>query len=338
MKYGTGYLRETYEQTYAEASLADRYGYDLFGVADSQALGHELHTTLGALARETESVAIGSTITNAITRHPVVTASAMATVNHLSGGRAFMGFGSGDSAVYTLGERPATLGELETTIRHIKTLWRGETIELDGKPVELQWIDPDDPPDIPVLLAAEGPKTLELAGRVADGAIMGLGITPEVREASLAAVRRGARAAGRDPSEIETWLFLEGNIDDDGEHAVDQILQSLAGAAHHSLQFTFEGKAVPEEHRDALWELVDRYDSDAHQSGEGSNVALVEELGLREYLTRRYAIAGTRDHCRDRLEELQTAGDVDGLLFAEHSDTEPSFLEWFGEEFLHEDV
>lgn len=331
MKYGTGYLRETYRETHAEAVLADRLGYDLFGVADSQSLGHELHASLGALARETETVNIGPTITNTVTRHPIVTASAIATVDDLTAGRAFMGIGSGDSAVYTLGERPAKLAELEEAICRITALWRGKTIDLGGKPVEIRWIDEDEPRDIPVLLAAEGPKTLELAGRVADGAIMGLGITPEVREASLEAVRRGAHEAGRDPNEVETWLFVEGNIDDDGEAAVDQILGSLAGAAHHSLQFTFEGKAVPDRHRDALRELVERYDSDAHQAG---NVALVEELGLRDYLSERYAIAGTREVCAERIEELHRADDVDGLLFAEHSNVEPSFLEWFGAEFV----
>jgi 5,10-methylenetetrahydromethanopterin reductase len=335
MKYGIGYLRETAFDALDEAAMADRLGYDLFGVPDSQALGHELYASLGPLARETDRIALGPTITNPITRHPVVTASAMATVDDLADGRAVMGVGSGDSSVYTLGKRPATLAELEATITDVKSLWRGEQINVDGTDVGIEWIDPDEPRDIPVLLAAEGPKTLRLAGRIADGVIVGLGVSPEVRETAVSAIEAGARAAGRDPDDIENWYFVQANIADDAATALDEIRGALAGVAHHSLQFSLEGKAVPERYREPVRELVERYDSAAHQQdGTGSNEDLVGELGLTDYLADRYAVAGTRDQVAARLSDLEQAGNVDGLLLTEHTDEPPSVLSWIGEELL----
>ncbi len=335
MKYGIGYLRETAFDALDEAAMADRLGYDLFGVPDSQALGHELYASLGPLARETDRITLGPTITNPITRHPVVTASAMATIDDLADGRAVMGFGSGDSSVYTLGKRPARLSELEASITRIKALWRGERVDVDGTDVGIEWIDPDQPRDIPVLLAAEGPKTLRLAGRLADGVIVGLGVSPEVREVAVEAIEAGAREAGRDPDAIEKWYFVQANVAPTTATAIDEIRGALAGVAHHSLQFTFEGKAVPEQYREPVRELVERYDSDAHQQdGTSTNEALVGELGLTDYLADRYAVAGTRDEVADQLHRLEQADDVDGLLLTEHTDEPPSVLEWIGEEIL----
>jgi 5,10-methylenetetrahydromethanopterin reductase len=231
MRYGIGYLRETAVDALEEAAMADRLGYDRFGVPDSQALGHERYATFGPLAREIDRIAIGPTITNPITRHPVVTDRAAAAADGLADGRAVLGVASGDSSVYTLGKRPARLAELKATISGVKSLWRGEQVGVDGTAVAIEWIDFGEPRDIPVLLAAEGPKTLWLAGRIAEGVVGGLGVTPDVRDA---AVEAGAREAGRDSDAIETWYFVQANVAVDTATGVDESRGALAGVAHHT--------------------------------------------------------------------------------------------------------
>ena len=88
------------------AKLAEKSGFDWFGVADSQSLFRELFVTLAMVGQATERMMIGPSVTNPLTRHPAVMASAAASVQELSGGRAMLGIGTGDSALYNLNERP----------------------------------------------------------------------------------------------------------------------------------------------------------------------------------------------------------------------------------------
>ena len=94
-------------------------GFDWLGIADPQSVFHELYVALTVAARETSRIRLGPLVTNPQTRHLVVTASAMASLDELSGGRMALGLGSGDSAIYTLGAPPATSGDRsrETPIR-----------------------------------------------------------------------------------------------------------------------------------------------------------------------------------------------------------------------------
>jgi 5,10-methylenetetrahydromethanopterin reductase len=88
-------------------------GFDWLGVADSQSVFRELYVALALAALHTRRVRLGPLVTNPQTRHLVVTASAIASVDELSGGRAALGLGSGDSAIYTIGAPPATVAGLE---------------------------------------------------------------------------------------------------------------------------------------------------------------------------------------------------------------------------------
>ena len=317
-----------------KARAAEAHGYDLFGVSDTHLLTQETYATLGAVGAATERITVGPTITNPVTRHPTVTASAVATLYQQTGGRAMLGISTGDSAVFTIGKRPARLAELEETVRLCQTLWRGETATYEGEELQLAWLREDVSPsatdapgpaddveglDVPVAVAAEGPKSLELAGRVADRVVVGLGALPEVVEGAADAVDRGAREAGRDPDDVERWLYLHANVGPDRERAIDELRHRLAGVAHHSLQVKMDEKWVPDRFRDALERLVANYDSGAHGLP-GDNADLVASEDLLAYLGERYALAGPPEACRDRLREIAAAGEVDGILLVPYGD------------------
>ena len=95
---------------------AEDSGFDWLGVADSQSVFRELYVALTLAALNTRRVQLGPLVTNPLTRHLVVTASAIASVDELAGGRGVLGLGSGDSAIYTIGAPPATLAGLEDSI------------------------------------------------------------------------------------------------------------------------------------------------------------------------------------------------------------------------------
>ncbi len=285
--------------------LMEEKGYDLLGMADSQSLFREAYVSLTVCALASARLRLGPTVTNPITRHPAVTASAIASLDEVSGGRAFLGVGSGDSAIYNLGQRLTPLDRLRRTLVTLKALMRGERVEFEGRSIHTQWIRRP----VPLWIAAEGPRTLELAGELCDGVIVGTGLTPEVIDGSLACLERGAQKSGRSLADLDVWWFAKANIAASREQAVGAIKMALAASANHAFRTTLEGKHVPEPYHEAVRELQRRYAFHQHEHlGPTGNAALTDELGLTDYLAERFAIVGTPDDCAAKVDDLRRRG------------------------------
>ena len=168
--------------------ISEEAGFERIGLVDSQAIYRELYISCVAGAQATKSIQLGPRVTNALTRHPTVTASALLTLNELAPGRVFAGLGTGDSAVFNIGLKPvklATLGEFTACLR---ALLRGESTHYQGHELKLTW----GKADIPIYIAGHGPKTLELAGQYADGVIVGTGVGDEVARRTYESIATGA--------------------------------------------------------------------------------------------------------------------------------------------------
>lgn len=305
MRFGTVCLwRGDVDAYIAEVELADSLGYDMICGGDSQSVYREVYVGLAVAALNTDRARLGPMVTNPITRHPAVTASAIATIDDLSGGRAILGIGTGDSAIRNLGERAASLADLRAYVVALHGLLRGETVDWHGKAIHTSWVQRP----VPIFITAEGPKTLELAGELADGVMMHTGTTPEIIADSIAHVHRGAERAGRDPEAIEIWAMLKGSVADTREAAVAAIRMGLAGSAHHAFRFGLEGKHVPEHLQAAVLELVERYDTRVHEVWDGANATISDELGITDYLADRFGLVGTPDECVERLQAIRDAG------------------------------
>ena len=200
-RFGIVLLPESLAEFGALCRAAEDNGFDLLGVADSQSVFREMYVALTLAALNTSRIRLGPLVTNPLTRHLVVTASAISSLDEVAGGRAVLGLGSGDSAIYTIGAPPATVAGLEDAVVTLGALTSGRPVDRGGR----RWQVHRSARRVPIYLAAEGPRTLELAGRVADGVIVGLGLTPEVIRLSLAAIERGARAAGRALGDLDIW-------------------------------------------------------------------------------------------------------------------------------------
>ena len=190
----------------AEAlGLGAAFVSERFNVKDAAAL-------CGAAAAVSERIGIATAATNHNTRHPLVTASFAMTLHRMSGGRFALGLGRGfDRMFQAMGLSPIKSAELADAIQLLRRLWKGETITgHDGACGSYPFLSllGDYDEEIPLLLVAMGEKTLELAGGCADAVVLHTFFGDEALSRSVAAVRRGAEEAGRDPARVRVWSVL----------------------------------------------------------------------------------------------------------------------------------
>jgi len=167
---------------------------------------------------------------------------------------------------------------------------------------------------VPVYLSAGGPRSLELAGEIADGVIMHLGIQPEILRDAVARVHAGALRAGRDPAAVKLWAQASVRVSDDVETSIESMKSSLAARVHLVFGSTFEGKHVPEEHAPTIRRVLEAYQPAAQLLPGGQNAALVDDPAFLRYLAERFAIVGPPEVCVERLREIEAAG-VPNVLF-----------------------
>jgi 5,10-methylenetetrahydromethanopterin reductase len=183
----------------ADVQRAESLGWDAAWLPDSQLRRRDTYVQLAAAARVTERIVLGPLLANPINRHPSVTASSIATIDELAPGRVLLGWGVGDTAVRLAGLKPARVKELEESTRLMRALLDGREVEVGAlRPARLPHHRP-----VPIWIAAGGPKTLRMAGGVADGVFVRVGTHRANIARTVEAVRAGAREAGRDPDGVK---------------------------------------------------------------------------------------------------------------------------------------
>src|SRR5215212_8891082 len=122
----------TPDRAVALARQADQAGFAYGWLFDSHVLWLEPYPLLTLMALNTERMRLGTCVTNPATREPSVTASALATLNLLSGGRMVLGIGRGDSARRVMGKPPTTMKRLEESVHLIRELAEGRPVDDEG--------------------------------------------------------------------------------------------------------------------------------------------------------------------------------------------------------------
>lgn len=189
-----------------EASLrkADEAGLPRAYLVDGQLLWPDIYVFMDRALCATENIQVGSGTTNPFTRHFSVTASGHATLATLHPGRVILGFGRGDNAVRTLGEKPIKTAEMRKIVEDTKELMAGGAVNYKGTEIKLGWTDGV---DVPLLMPATGPKNCQIAGAVADIVMIQVGVNAEAAKWAIDNIHRGAEEAGRDPNEIEITMY-----------------------------------------------------------------------------------------------------------------------------------
>jgi 5,10-methylenetetrahydromethanopterin reductase len=305
-------------------------GYDRIGIWDSPALFREPWVTLATVARETAHVRLGTWVTNPVSRHPAVTASAAATLDDLAPGRTYIAIGAGGTGVWHLGLKAASLAQLEQYVVAVQSLLRRGRADYSGREVRLEWARRR----IPIIVSAHGPKSLQLAARIADGVIVGLGVTPEVVRGSLEVLAQAATDAGRSLSELDVWFTCFWFVEEEHEAAVEKARWAATAFAVHFARWGVEGRFVPEEYREGIVELGNAYDLVTHGAVPPAQRAryarLAEQLGVGDYLRRRFVFAGAPDDVERQIRAAMDAGarNFDGAIDAELAEHRERITKW----------
>jgi probable F420-dependent oxidoreductase len=306
------------------ARLAEDQGFDYVWAWDSHVLWQEVYPVFTLIAANTERVKIGPCVTNPATRDVTVTASAMATLNEISGGRMVLGMGRGDSARRVIGKPPVTVERMEEACRAIRELAEGREIDYEGTPTQLKWASGT----LPIWVAAYGPKALRAAGRVADGLIMQLA-DPYIVEWSLRYVREGAEEAGRRFEDIQIMSAAPAYLTDDLEHAREQVRWFPALVSNHVVDLVkrYSSTDLPQELTDFI-AARDHYDYADH----GRTGAEHAEFVTDEVVDR-FCVIGPPERCLAKLRELQALGVHQFNIYSMVDDPE-GVIEGFGSQII----
>lgn len=333
-RFGVLEIPRSIESAIAHARLAEAVGFDWAGIADSQSLFRELFVTLAVVGQATDRIMIGPSVTNPLTRHPAVMASAIASVREIAGPRVMLGIATGDSAIYNINEPPRGLKGLRDYILALKALLVGAAADYAGRQIHTKWVVEQKNNPVPIYIAAEGPKTLELAGEIADGVICGLGLTPDVIALTLRHLAIGADRAGRTLDDLDIWGLARVNVGGDRAALIDEIRMELASTAHHAFRFTQDGKLVPPELADAIRRVQSGYRPAHHEDlGSSPNAALMDDPDLRAYMAARFAILGTADQCIEQIQAIRAAG-LSQILFTGFVEHRATLIKTLGRDVL----
>jgi 5,10-methylenetetrahydromethanopterin reductase len=315
-RFGTGVAVRDVNRYPEWLETAEAAGFDLLTTGDSQSLWAEPFVSMTMAASLTSRPDLAITVSNPMTRHPAVVASACLALQQLSGGRFRYGIGSGDSALRNIGTRPARVDELEAYVRAVQDLCAGREAEWGGGRFGVHW----HAAPTPVWIAAEGPRTQELAGRVADGVVLSNCLEPAMREVAYANIRRGCEAAGRRFEDLEIWLMCNLVPAASEAEGIESVKAILAGTANHVYRFHMDGKGLPEDVKPKIAELERRY-------------ALVDELGLVDFLAPLGTIAGPPERLVERLREVVESG-APNLILSQFVDDELGFMRLLARQVL----
>ena len=279
---------------------AEAVGFGYGWIFDSHVLWQEPYPLLTLMAANTKNMRMGTCVTNPVVRDPTVTASLLATLNRISGGRMDLGIGRGDSSRRVMGKKPTTLANLEEAVQVVRELCSGQQIVYEDQPIQMTWADAGVPP---VWVAGYGPKVLRCAGRIADGVILQFA-DPHLIKWCLGFVREGAAEAGRDFSKIKVMSDAPVWVSDDLTVARDRVRWFPALVSNHVADLVSRYK--PEELPPELTGYI--------RDRQGYNYLHHAEVGSRnadfvtDEVVDRFCLVGPVAEQVRRLEELQSVG------------------------------
>jgi 5,10-methylenetetrahydromethanopterin reductase len=309
------------------ADRADRYGYDMIGIADTPGNAMDPWVSAALAARVAKKARVALCVTNLVTRDAAVSAAAIASIDQIIEGRAVLGIGAGHSGTKNLGRSNSTAKELGEGVTFIKTLLRGEPATLNEATAHLPWVKTPSK----VFLAASHPLGLATAGRTADGVFLNFGLGKDNIAQSEAIVARGISEAGRSADDVEMWQIGALDCAMDGDVARDKVGAMLAFLAGYVIgDKKLEARGVPEHLREPLLELRRRYST---RPGD-ADIRLVRELGLFDYLSGRLAICGTPEECLKQARAAKEAGAKRLMLTVSLASDPVRTVELFGEHVL----
>jgi probable F420-dependent oxidoreductase len=313
------------------ARMAEQYGFTHVWTFDSHLLWQEPFVVYSQILSATHRVMVGPMVTNPATRDWTVTASLFTTLNDMFGNRTICGIGRGDSAVRVINGKPVSLATLRDSIGVIRGLSNGGQVEYKGSLLRFPWGTNS---RLPIWVAAYGPMALKLAGEVADGFILQLA-DPDITAWSIAAVRKAAEEAGRDPDSITICVAAPAYVTDGStagmDHARAQCRWFGGMVGNHVAdivgRYGADGAAIPK----ALSEYIagrEGYDYNQHGKAGNTHTDFVPDAVID-----RFCILGPVARHVERLDELRQLGVHQFALYLQH-DAKDATLAKYGDRIM----
>jgi len=287
---------------------AEDLGFDPLLFSDTVSLSHfhvrDPFVLIALAAGATTKAGLGTGVTTPFTRHPAVVVNAFGSIDDaIAPRKTFLGIGSGDTAVYLIGKRAARLAEMREYLTVLRKLLDGEPVEFEGAMLRSNWRKRD----LPIYVAADGPKMLAMAGELADGVILGAGATPEVLDWARGCIAEGEARAGRVPGSTPLWVDMIVSVGDDRDAVRRAIRPRLCNRANHNFRMGFH--SVPDAHLAEVRAFRDNYD----ESDVGAKTKNAERI--TDYIIDRFAFVGTPADVAGRFETLKALG-VENVIVA----------------------
>jgi len=296
-------------------------GWDGLAVGEAHGLIPDPYVVLAVAAAATTRLRVGTSVAVPL-RHPLLAASAMATLNAVSAGRASFSIGRGDGAVKVLQQKPMPVARFEEWLTRLQGYLRREEVEIDGVTSSMARLDDIDPslalPKPPIDVAATGPRTVEVAVKTADGVSFSVGADVERMRQSIDLVKDVCARVGRDFASLRIGCYLQVAVTNGDDRSAREAIRGLV--VTHARFSGFEAKPPPgvdvTEHGRygravETMEAVYRSTRGGTALREGGKAGEIEfyplEAGSDELIDQ-FAIAGTPEYCAERLQEIIDVG------------------------------
>jgi 5,10-methylenetetrahydromethanopterin reductase len=314
-------------------AYAENLGYDFCWATDSPMLRSNPWAVLALAAQQTQTIRLGMGVAVPGLRIAPDTANGIATINRLAPGRTFLGAGTGNTAMRTLGRKPARVEQFAQYLRVVRGLLNGEEVEFEGEdgshPIRFQnthyrYIDVDH--HIPIHVGGFGPKAQALAGELGDGLITGIPRGGEIPQA-LANVRAGAARGARQLDNFYTSALVNMMLLEPGETLSSPRVIAECGPAimaniHFLVDLYGHTDREPPTYVQPIWEDYIAFHrardaAHSHQQLHGSHYSHLDEDEARFVtpdLVRAFCIAGQAEEIVERLRALESQG-LDAVAF-----------------------
>jgi len=311
-------------------------GFDYIWFFDSHIIWSDAYTQIAASMQHTDRVRYGPLVTNPKVRDWSVAASIFATLNRMSGGRMDMAIGRGDSSMRVMGKKPATLDTLIESVKAIRTMTSGETYSYDGSPnpVFMDWTEGH---DLPVWIAAYGPKALKVAGEHGDGLIIQLA-DPGLCQWFTEQAKAGGKAAGRDMSKFRVLACAPVWIGD-VETGVQQTSWFPAVVGNHVADIVEKYGKDTDLVPDSLTKFIatrqgkgadEGYDYRKHAVKDSDNLYYVNNA-----VTESFCIVGPPEAHVEKIKKLEAAGVTQFTIYLTQGDEERLVAEYVDKVIPH---
>ena len=280
-------------------------GFDAVWFGDLQRICREVYVEMTACALNTSRITLGIGVTMPTTRHASVTASAFASLHDLAPGRIRAGISTGDSGVRSIGRRPESIASLESYIRQVKGLLQNQVVEFEeGGRAKLAWLQ--SPTDIPIYVAATGPRLTRAAGRMADGAILLRERDPAQMAAGIEMFKEAASAVGKAPGETKISCWLQTCLGPDRTLARRKLNGPVGVIINMSNPALFDEEDLP-----LIAKLKANYNPSKH-----SRSYVSDEFRIPDKYIDRFALGGNREDAISCIKQLFTVEGLDEIILA----------------------